>query len=407
MTSASDIVICSPLRTPVGRMGGALAAVPVTDLATGLLREVIARTGLSEGDVDDVILGQGYANGESPALGRIAALDSGLGIGVPGMQVDRRCGSGLQAVLNGASSVATGGADLVIAGGAESMSNVEHYALGLRSGIRQGGVELMDRLDRGRATAGGASHPIAGGMIETAENLRARYEISREDQDRLAVESHRRAIAAHEAGRFDDEVVAVGVPGKRGRPNVIVGRDEHPRADADLESLASLRAVRGRIDPDSTVTAGNSSGQNDGAAMCVVTTRAKAERRGLEPLLALRSWAVTGCAPETMGLGPVDASSSALARAGLTLDDMDLIELNEAFAAQVLAVTAEWKIDASDERLNPNGSGISLGHPIGATGARILATAAYEARRRDARYVLETMCIGGGQGLAAVFEAVR
>ncbi|AZG45331.1 acetyl-CoA C-acetyltransferase [Gordonia insulae] len=407
MSSGSDVVICSPLRTPVGRMGGALASLTVTDLATGLLRELASRTGLGDGDVDDVILGQGYANGESPAIGRIAALDSGLGVGVPGMQVDRRCGSGLQAILNGASQVATGGARLVVAGGAESMSNVEHYALGLRTGVRQGGVELMDRLDRGRLTAGGDSHPVPGGMIETAENLRARYGISRAQQDELAVRSHQRAIAAHEAGRFADELVSVTVPGRRGKPDVVVDRDEHPRADATLESMAGLRPIRLKVDPESTVTAGNASGQNDGAAMCVVTTRDEAVRRGLDPMLALKSWAVTGCEPEVMGIGPVGATAAALDRAGLTLDEIDLIELNEAFAAQALAVLAEWKVDADDDRLNPNGSGISLGHPIGATGARILATAAYEARRRDARHVLETMCIGGGQGLAAIFEVVR
>ncbi|MED5799981.1 acetyl-CoA C-acetyltransferase [Gordonia sp. Z-3] len=407
MTSGTDIVICSPLRTPVGRMGGALARLTVTDLATGLLRELATRTGLGDGDIDDVVLGQGYANGESPAIGRIAALDAGLGTGVPGMQVDRRCGSGLQAVLNGAAQVATGGARLVIAGGAESMSNVEHYALGLRTGVRQGGVELMDRLDRGRLTAGGERHPVPGGMIETAENLRARYGIGRAEQDHLAVRSHERAIAAHKAGRFAEELVPVTVPGRRGKPDVVVDRDEHPRPDATVESMAELRAIRGKIDPESTVTAGNASGQNDGAAMCVVTTRDEAQRRGLDPVLALRSWAVTGCAPETMGIGPVSATASALERAGLTLDEIDLIELNEAFAAQVLAVLAEWKVDPEDDRLNPNGSGISLGHPIGATGARILATAAHEARRRDARHVLETMCIGGGQGLAAIFEVVE
>ncbi|GAC48832.1 acetyl-CoA C-acetyltransferase [Gordonia aichiensis] len=407
MNAPTDVVICSPLRTPVGRMGGALASLSVADLATGLLRELTTRTGLGEGDIDDVILGQGYSNGEAPALGRIAALDAGLGVGVPGMQVDRRCGSGLQAILNGAAQVATGGASLVVAGGAESMSNVEHYALGLRTGIRAGGVELMDRLERGRLTAGGDSHPVPGGMIETAENLRREYGIGRDEQDELAVRSHHRAVAAQREGRFDDELVAVTVPGRRGKPDVTVDADEHPRADASVESLAGLRPIRQRIDSESTVTAGNASGQNDGAAMCVVTTRAEAERRGLDPMLTLRSWAVTGCAPETMGIGPVGATAAALERADLTLDDIDLIELNEAFAAQVLAVLAEWKVDAEDERLNPNGSGISLGHPIGATGGRILATAAHEARRRDARYVLETMCIGGGQGIAAIFEATR
>ncbi len=410
MPARNDVVICEPLRTPVGRMGGVLAQLSAAELATALLQELVRQTGLGEGDVDDVILGNSYANGESPAIGRVAALDAGLGTSVPGLQIDRRCGSGLQAVLYAAAQIATGAADLVVAGGAESMSNVEHYALGLRTGIKQGGIALMDRLDRARETAGGACYPVPGGMIETAENLRKAYSISREEQDQLAVRSHHRAVAAHEAGKFVDELVPVAVPGTRGAPgtpSVTVDRDEHPRADTSVESLAALRPIRVRVDPESTVTAGNASGQNDGAAMCVVTTRAGAEKRGLVPLLALRSWAVTGCDPEVMGIGPVSATEAALDRAGLTLDEIDLIELNEAFAAQVLAVLREWKVDPLDERLNPNGSGISLGHPIGATGARILATAAYEARRREARYVLETMCIGGGQGLAAVFEAIR
>ncbi|HYP95336.1 MAG TPA: acetyl-CoA C-acetyltransferase [Mycobacterium sp.] len=403
----TDVVICNPLRTPVGRMGGALAALTAAELATAALRELVIRTGLGEGDVDDVILGNGYASGEAPAIGRIAALDAGLGTGVPGLQIDRRCGSGLQAVLYAAGQVATGAARVVVAGGTESMSNVEHYALGLRTGVRQGGIALMDRLDRARETAGGASHPIDGGMIETAENLRRQYGLSREEQDKLSVRSHHRAIAAHDAGRFAEELVPVTVPGKRGKPDVVVDRDEHPRGDISVEKLATLRPMRSKVDPDATVTAANASGQNDGAAMCVVTTASDADRLGLTPMLALRSWAVTGCGPEIMGIGPVSASAAALERAGLTLDDIDLIELNEAFAAQVLAVLAEWKVDPLDDRLNPNGSGISLGHPIGATGARILATAAYEARRRGARTVLETMCIGGGQGLAAVFEVVR
>lgn len=403
----SDVVICSPVRTPVGRTGGSLSSLTAADLATHTLRALAERTGLGDGDIDDVILGNGYANGEAPAIGRIAALDAGLGTGVPGLQIDRRCGSGLQAVLYGAGQVATGAARLVVAGGAESMSNVEHYALGLRSGVRQGGVVLQDRLDRARQTAGGTSHPIAGGMIETAENLRREYGIDRTEQDEVALRSHQRAVAAAEEGRFGDEIVPVTVAGRRGAPDVTVDRDEHPRADLTADRLAALRPIRAKTDSASTVTAGNSSGQNDGAAMCVVTTREHAERRGLTPLLTLRSWAVTGCAPERMGIGPVAATAAALERASLTLDEVDLIELNEAFAAQVLAVLAEWKVDADDDRLNPNGSGIALGHPIGATGARILATAAYEAHRRNARYVLETMCIGGGQGLAAVFETVR
>src|SRR6266540_2577570 len=364
----SDIVICEPIRTPVGRFGGALSSLSAVDLAALTLRELVRRTGLQEGDVDDVVLGQCYPNGESPAIGRIAALDAGLGTSVPGVQVYRRCGSPLQAVLYAAGMVATGAAKVVVAGGAESMSQVEHYALGLRTGIRGGGVELMDRLVRARETAGGRDHPVPGGMLETAENLRREYAITREEQDELAVRSQRRAGAAHDEGRFADELVPVTIPGRRGQDDVVVDRDEHPRPATTLEELAALRPVRIKLDPESTVTAGNASGQNDGAAMCVVTTLDEAVRRGLRPLLALRSWA--------------------LARAGLTLDEIDLIELNEAFAAQVLACLREWKIDPTDDRLNPNGSGISLGHPVGATGARILATMAHEMQRRGSRYGL-------------------
>jgi acetyl-CoA C-acetyltransferase len=403
----SDIVICEPIRTPVGRYGGLLAPLSAVDLASTLLAELVRRTGLQEGDVDDLILGNCNPSGENPAIGRIAALDAGLGTGVPGLQIDRRCGSGLQAVLYAAGQVATGAACVVVAGGVESMSNVEHYALGLRTGVRSGSVELMDRLSRARETAGGKDHPVPGGMLETAENLRREYSISREEQDELSVRSQQRAAAAHDQGRFAAELVPITVPGRRGKPDVVVDRDEHPRPDTTLEDLTALRPVRLGLDADSTVTAGNASGQNDGAAMCVVTTRDEAERRGLRPLLALRSWAVAGVAPEVMGIGPVSATAAALDRASLTLDELDVIELNEAFAAQVLACLREWKIEPTDERLNPNGSGISLGHPVGATGARILATLAHEMERRGSRYGLETMCIGGGQGLAAVFESVR
>jgi acetyl-CoA C-acetyltransferase len=403
----TDIVICEPIRTPVGRFGGAMSSLSAVDLATTVLTELVRRTGLQEGDVDDVVLGQCYANGESPAIGRIAALDAGLGTGVPGLQIDRRCGSGLQAVLYAAGQVATGAAKVVVAGGAESMSQVEHYALGLRTGVRAGGVELMDRLDRARETAGGKFHPVPGGMLETAENVRRQFSISRVEQDELAARSQQRAVAAHEAGNFAEELVPVTVPGRRGKPDVVIERDEHPRPGTTADDLARLRPIRLAVDAESTVTAGNASGQNDGAAMCVVTTRAEAERRGLRPLLALKSWAVAGVGPDVMGIGPVPATAAALQRAGLGLDDLDVIELNEAFASQVLACLQEWRIDATDERLNPNGSGISLGHPVGATGGRILATMAHEMQRRESRYGLETMCIGGGQGLAAVFEAVR
>ncbi|GAA3949587.1 acetyl-CoA C-acetyltransferase [Gordonia caeni] len=398
-----DAVICEPIRTPVGRYGGALSSVPAADLAATVIAELVARTGIGSADIDDVVFGQCYPNAEAPALGRVAALDAGLDVSVPGMQVDRRCGAGLQAVLDAAMRVQTGVCDLVLAGGAESMSQAEHYALGLRFGLRGADTALVDRIGRGRLTAGGRHHPVPGGMLETAENLRAEYGISREAQDELAYTSHRRAVTAHDEGRFADELVSVTVEGRRG--TTVIDRDEHPRADVSLEQLAALRPVRGGHDPESTVTAGNSSGQNDGAAVCVVTTREKAAELGLRPLARLVSWAVAGVEPSRMGIGPVPSTRLALQRAGLELDQVDLIELNEAFAAQVLACTTALGLSAGDlERVNVNGSGISLGHPVGATGVRILATLLRELDRRQGRYGVETMCIGGGQGLSAVFE---
>ena len=400
----NDIVICEPLRTPVGGYLGSLAGMSAPELATVVVREIGQRAGLSENDVDDVILGNCNPSGEFPALGRIVALDAGLGTAVPGLQIDRRCGSGLQAVLYAAMQVGSGAARLIIAGGAESMSRVEHYSL-LRQGVRGDGVQLADRLARARETAGGAGYPIPGGMIETAENLRREYGISREAQDAFALASHRKAARAQAEGRFKAELVPVEVAGRRGEVTV-VDTDEHIRPDATAEAMARLRPIMRATDPAATVTAGNASGQNDAAAACIVTSRQEADRRGLTPMLRLRSWAVAGVGPERMGIGPVGATAQALERAGLTMAELDLIELNEAFAAQVLAVLTEWGVDPGDERLNPNGSGISLGHPVGATGARILATMAHELRRSGGRYALETMCIGGGQGLAAVFERV-
>ncbi|MFB9831507.1 acetyl-CoA C-acetyltransferase [Actinoallomurus acaciae] len=396
-----DVVVCSPVRTPVGRYGGALRDVGAAELAATAIRALVDRTGIEPGEVSDVILGHGYPNGESPALGRVAALDAGLPVEVGGYQIDRRCGSGLQAVINAVMQVASGASDAIIAGGAESMSGVEYYADDLRWGRPGAEIKFVDRLARARITAGGRNHPVPGGMLETAENVRAQYDIGRKEQDELALRSHRRAVAAQEEGRFADELVPVEVTDRKGTQ--VIDRDEHPRADTSLERLAGLRPVM-KID-GATVTAGNSSGQNDGAAVCLVTTRERANALGLAPQARLVSWALAGVPPHLMGLGPVPATAEALRRAGLSLDDMDLIELNEAFAAQVLGVLREWKLPDLD-RFNVNGSGISLGHPVGATGARILATLLYELRRREARYGLETMCVGGGQGLAAVFEHV-
>lgn len=397
-----DIVICNPKRTPVGRYGGAFVGVPVQELAVTAVKAVIADAGISGDVIDDVILGQAAPNGAAPALGRVVALDAELGVNVPGMQLDRRCGSGLQAVATAAAHIASGAADLIIAGGAESMSNTEYTVDGdIRWGVKGGTMEFKDRLQEAREQAGGKHHPIPGGMIETAENLREEYSISRERQDKLAAASHARAAAAQESGEFDAEIVPVAVPQRKGDP-VVVDKDEHVRPGTTEESLSKLRPVM-KI-KGASVTAGNASGQNDGAAAMIVTTREKAEELGLDAYAVLRGWAVSGVAPETMGIGPVEATAKVCDRLGLTLDDIDLIELNEAFAAQALAVLDAWGISEDDPRLNPLGSGISLGHPVGATGARMVVTAAHRMRRTDARRALVTMCIGGGQGLAAIIE---
>lgn len=402
----SDIVICNPKRTAVGRYGGAFVGVPVQDLAATVVKAVIEEAGITGADIDDIIFGQASPNGAAPALGRVIALDAELGVEVPGMQLDRRCGSGLQAVTTAAAHIAAGAAELIVAGGAESMSNTEYTVDGkIRWGAKGGSMELTDRLQEGREKAGGKHHPIPGGMIETAENLREEYTISRERQDKVAAESHRRAAAAQQSGEFAAEIVAVEVPQRKGDP-VVVDKDEHIRPGTTEESLAKLRPVMGKSLPDATVTAGNASGQNDGAAAMIVTTPEKAKELGLTPMVVLRGWAVAGVAPETMGIGPVAATQKVFDRLGLTFADIDLIELNEAFAAQALAVLDAWGISEDDPRLNPVGSGISLGHPVGATGARMLVTAAHRMQRTDANRALVTMCIGGGQGLAAVIEKV-
>ncbi|MDM4139080.1 MULTISPECIES: acetyl-CoA C-acetyltransferase [Mycobacterium] len=400
-----EAVVCEPVRTPIGRYGGMFKALSAVDLGVTALNGLLERTGLAPDAVQDVILGHCYPNSDAPAIGRVVALDSGLPVTVPGMQVDRRCGSGLQAVIQACLQVGAGDNDLVVAGGCESMSNVAFYSTDMRWGGARTGVRVHDGLARGRTTAGGRNYPVPGGMLETAENLRRQYGISRREQDELAVRSHQRAVAAQKDGILVEEIIPVAVPTRTGEE--LIDTDEHPRADTSVESLGKLKPVLVKEDPEATVTAGNASGQNDAASMCVVTTPEKADEYGLKPLVRLVSWGVAGIAPKVMGIGPVPATEVALAKAGLRLSDIDLIELNEAFAAQALAVMREWKFGAADhERTNVHGSGISLGHPVGATGGRMLATLARELHRRQARYGLETMCIGGGQGLAAVFERV-
>lgn len=399
-----DAVICEPLRTAVGGYGGTLKDLPAADLAATVIKELVKRTGIQSEDIDDVIFGQCYPNGEAPAIGRVAVLDAGLDISVPGIQIDRRCGSGLQAVINASMYVQTGAADLVIAGGGESMSQAEYYVNGTRWGLRGRAEEFHCRIGRGRVTSGGKNYPALGGMLETAENLRRDFSITREEQDEFAVWSHVKASDATRAGRFRDEMVPMVMKTRKGE--VIFDTDEHIRHDASVERLASLRPIMGPTDGEATVTAGNASGQNDAAAACIVTTMEKAEKLGLKPLARLTSWGLAGVEPQRMGIGPVPSVERALSRAGLTMNDMDLIELNEAFAAQVIACLRSWKMANNDARLNVNGSGISLGHPVGATGVRILANLLREMERREVRYGIETMCIGGGQGLAAVFERI-
>ena len=399
-----QVVICEPLRTPVGRYGGVFKDLPVADLAATVIRGLVAKTGIGGSQVDDVIFGQGYANGEAAAIGRVAALDAGLETSVPGLQIDRRCGSGLQAVIYACMQVATGGSELVLAGGAESMSQAEYYTPAARW-LNGRLPRLLDRLAEPRSNSGGRRFPVSGGMIETAENLRAEFGITREEQDQWAVRSHERAVRAIEAGLFDDETVPVSVPGARGAEAAPVSVDEHPRPGTTVDKLAELRPIlAGKIE-GATVTAGNSSGQNDAAAVAIVTTQRRAHELGLRPFGRLVSWSLSGVEPHRMGIGPVAAAKAALARAELDWSDIELIELNEAFAAQVLACFRAWGFSEADlERVNLNGSGISLGHPIGATGGRILATLLREMDRRGARYGMETMCIGGGQGIAAIFE---
>ncbi|MEQ8299829.1 MAG: acetyl-CoA C-acetyltransferase [Hyphomonas sp.] len=400
-----DVVICEPIRTAVGGFGGGFKTVHAHEMASHVIRELMARTKLAPAAVEDCVFAQCYPTMEAPAFGRMVALDAGLTTSTGGYQIDRRCGSGLQAVINGIMQVATGANDLVIAGGAESMSNAPFFSIDMRWNIKGEGLMLHDGLSRGRYTAGGKFHPVPGGMIETAENLRRDYEISRESQDEFAWNSHQKAAAAQKAGKFAAEITPYTIKGRKG--DTVISEDEHIRADSTLEKLSSLRAIRGKADPDATVTAGNASGQNDGAAACIICTREAADKYGLKPLGRLVSWSVAGVGPEVMGIGPVASSQKAMKRAGLEIKDLDLIELNEAFASQVLACTKALGMNDDDmDRLNVNGSGISLGHPVGATGVRILTTMLREMERREARYGLETMCIGGGQGLAAVFERV-
>jgi len=394
-----EVAIVAPVRTAVGNFGGGMRDVSAAELGSIVIQEALSRAGLDAEKVDDVILGHGYPSGENPAIGRLVSLKAGLPIEVPGYQLDRRCSSGLQAILNAAMLIQTENADVVIAGGVESMSNAEFYSNESRWGARFGSVTFHDRLARARETISPEERfGVISGMVETAENLAKQYEVSRAEQDEYSLRSHQRAVAASESGKFVAEIVSVPIPQRRGDP-VSFDKDEGPRSDTSMEVLGRLRPVMA----DGTVTAGNASSQNDAASVCLVVAADKLEELGLKAMGYLRGWAVTGCHPAYMGIGPVSAVSKVMGKIGMSLSDMDLIELNEAFAAQVLSVLREWKLP-NDDKLNVNGSGISLGHPIAATGARILTTLLHEMERSDAQFGLETMCVGGGQGVAAVFE---
>ena len=391
--------IVAPLRTAVGRFLGTLQTVPAEELASVVIKAVLVKTGLDPARIDDVIFAQSYANSEAPCIGRWAALAAGLPIEVPGTQLDRRCGGGVQAIANAAMMVQTGMADVVLAGGVESMSNIEYYSTTMRKGARAGNVTFYDRLERGRERSQPAERFGAiSGMIETAENLANDYGISREASDEYAVRSHQRAVTAWATGKFDEEIVPVEVQQKKGAA-VIFAHDEGYRTDATMETLGRLTPLM----KGGTVTAGNSSQQNDAAAACLVVAEDKLAELGLTPVGRFVGWAAHGCEPSRMGIGPVGAVKKLFARTGLSWKDIGLVELNEAFAAQVLAVLQGWGWNEPDI-LNVNGSGISLGHPIGATGARMMVTLLHEMRRREVRYGLETMCIAGGQGAAAIFE---
>ena len=394
------------LRTPFGRYGGALATARPDDLAAHVIQAVVERTGIDPKAIDDVIIGAANQAGEDNRnVGRMAVLLAGLPISVPGQTVNRLCGSGMSAIVAAAHAIAAGDGEVFVAGGTESMTRAPMVMAKPSAAFPRGEQTVYDTTLGWRFTnprLAEAHYPYS--MGETAENVVEQVGVSREDQDRFALASHQRWAAAAGAGRFSDEVISISVPGARKGETVIVDRDEHPRPDTTLGQLAGLKPAF-RRDESGSVTAGNSSGINDGAAAVVVMSELRAKAAGLRPILRMRSSAVAGVDPATMGLGPIPASRLALDRAGVSVDDLDLVELNEAFAAQALPVIRELGLDP--EKVNVNGGAIAIGHPLGASGARLVATLAHEMRRRGARLGLATMCIGVGQGIATVWESVE
>lgn len=391
-----EVVVLSGVRTAIGTFGGSLKDMPPCTLAAEVLRVALAKAEVAGSEVGHVVFGH-VINTEprDMYLSRVAAIEGGCSIETPAYNVNRLCGSGLQAVIAASQAILLGETDIAVAGGAESMSRAPYIVPSARFGARMGDTGMVDMMT-------GALHDPFGRfhMGVTAENVAAQFHISREAQDSLAVESHRRAAAAAAAGYFSEQIVPITIKGRRG--DVIFDADEHVRADATLADMAKLKPVFAKI--DGTVTAGNASGINDAAAALVLMDSDAAEARGAKPMARLLSYAHTGVDPKLMGIGPVSASRLALKRAGLKVTDMDVVEANEAFAAQACAVSSELGLDPA--KVNPNGSGISLGHPVGATGALITVKALHELRRTGGRYALVTMCIGGGQGIAAVFESL-
>ena len=402
--AAHTPVVVDGLRTPFGRYGGALAGVRPDDLAAHVVRAVVQRTGVDPAAIDDVILGAANQSGEDNRnVGRMAALLAGLPVEVPGSTVNRLCGSGMNAVINAAHAVAAGDGSLFVAGGVESMTRAPLVMAKPSAAFPRGEQTLYDTTLGWRFTnprLAEVHYPYS--MGETSENVVARCGVGREEQDEFALASQRRWAAAPEAGRFADELIHVEVPDGKGTRSLEV--DEHPRPETTLEQLATLKPAF-RRDESGSVTAGNSSGINDGAAALLVTSEARARELGLRPMARMLSSAVAGVDPATMGLGPIPASRLALERAGISVEDVDLVELNEAFAAQAIPCIRELGLDP--ERVNVNGGAIAIGHPLGASGARLVATLLHEMRRRGARYGLATMCIGVGQGIASVWEATE
>jgi acetyl-CoA C-acetyltransferase len=389
-----EVFVLSGVRTAIGRYGGGLAAVPPCDLAALVVREAVARSGADPVDVGHVVFGNViHTEVRDMYLARVATINGGLETGTPALTLNRLCGSGLQAIVSAAQAIMLGDCEVAVAGGAESMSRAPYWLPGLRWGQRMNDGVAIDPMTGALTDPFDACH-----MGVTAENVAADYGVSRADQDELAAQSHRRAAAAMAAGYFTEQIVPVEIPGKKGAVTV-VDTDEHVRPDVTLEGLARLRPA---FEAGGTVTAGNASGLNDAAAAVVLASGSFVRRSGLAPMARLAGYGHAGVEPRIMGIGPVPATRHVLERTGLKLDEIDVFEVNEAFAAQALAVIRE--LGLPPERTNPNGSGISLGHPIAATGAILAVKSIYELKRTGSRYALATMCIGGGQGIAAIFE---